>query len=607
MTLRLFTVFAIAGAVASALLGGWLAILLGHPAAFQGLVGWVMVRSSADGVLSSEGLGLITQTVRLLMKVCMAGAVGLLAVGVLLRRVWRAHPIPEPAVTAAGDTHLPEASWWPARVWGAVALTFVIAGAILRAPHLSTSLFYDEIVSIQRFATLPLTHIPFTQIVSNNHVLNSLLLHVILKLSSSEALLRLPVYLAGIASLWLFFLLVRRIGGPLAGVFAVALAATSTYHLWYSILARGYMLGMCLTLAGLVVFVHATQRPSRLARWSFGMTQALASLALPTLSLVPAILLGWLLLGAWPAARRLVGVDPRSPTGSAWLRASLWTVAAAVMLNLPMAPFLLLRAASADAGPAFAGESRWLSVFRYGWIGIGLMTAIAGLGLVEWFRRPPGTQPWSERFCLALWLCSGAWWLLQPELVRMHVVAFVGVIVLMAMGLRALVVQGVCRALPAQARVFAGAAVSGILLLGIVACAWDEVCGAVRATPFEDIRGAVQVAESCLPQHGHMLTSGFADREIAYYASRPVQFLESMDALAAWGSASQPFCYFRLYARGDADPVFAYFRSSGPPGIVIKGVGDPIAVWCFTDGKPISINTKERHVDQQRRLADRPS
>ena len=629
MTIKVFAILALVAAAGSTLLGGWLAIVLHHHESFQGLVGWVMARYSADGALSSEGLRLITQTARLLMKVCMASAVGMLAVALLLRRVWQAPRMPEPGSPTAPPRHDPEASWWSERAYGALAVALVLMGAMLRMPGLATSLFYDEVFSITHFASLPMWRIPLTQVLSNNHILNSLLLHAMLKISSHEALLRLPVYVSGVASLWLFFLLVRRIGGPLAGVFAVGLAATSTYHLWYSILARGYLLGLCWVLAGLVLLLRTAQRlsraprrqagsatgvpdavgdgrPSRLACWTFGITQVLAGLALPTLALVPALFLGWLLLGVLPAARPWVGVDPRSPTGSAWLVTALWTVAAVTVLNLPTTPVLLLRAASGAAGSAFTGESQWLSVFRYGWIGVWAMIAGVGLGLVDWLRRQQGAMPWPERFLLALWACGGAWLVLQWDLMRIHVVAFAGMIVLVALGLRALVVRAVSRSVPMPFQAMTGSLVSLALLVGMVASASGAIRLAARATPFEDIRGAVRMAESVLPQDGHILTSGFADREIAYYASRQVRLLSSVEESRTWVSVAQPFCYFRLYA-GDGDPVFAYFQSFGSPATVLEGVGDAITLWCFEDGRPIAINSQENHGNQQRRLAQRPS
>lgn len=580
MTVTLFAALAGAAAALCALGAASLAVVLSRPEAFHTMLGWVMARYSADGVLSNEGLSLITRTAWLIVKAAAAGAGASAGVAALLWRISRSTSVPDAALPSARPQP-PEASWWPGRVYLLAGLGLVLMGAWLRVPGLATSLFYDEIFSITHFASLPAWRIPLTQVLSNNHILNSLLLHAMLKISSHEALLRLPVFLAGVGSLWLFFLLARRLGGPLAGVFAAGLAATSTYHLWYSMLARGYMLGLSLVLAGLLVVLHAGPRPSRRSCWAFGVTQVLAALALPTLALVPGLLLTWVLLGALPAARRWTGLDPRSPSGAAWLSASLWTVAAIIALHMPTLPVLLLRAASRAGGAAFAGESQWLSLFRYGWIGLAAAAALGGIGLADWVLARRAGMAWPERFLLALWACSGAWLFLERELIRIHVPAFMAVVVLVAMGLRALVVWSVSRSVPAPRHALAGAAVSLALLAGVTLSAGPEIRRIARAVPFEDIRGAVRLAEAIVPQHGRILTSGFADREIAYYASRQVHILTSTEELTSLASTlpSPTFCYFRLYP-GDGDPVFAHFQASGPPTAVLEGAGDSIAIWC---------------------------
>ncbi|MBI3320976.1 MAG: glycosyltransferase family 39 protein [Candidatus Omnitrophica bacterium] len=492
-------------------------------------------------------------------------------------------------------------------MWTAIALGLLVVGAALRVPRLFTSLFYDEIFSIQHFATLPLLHIPFAQDIFNNHILNSMLLHVVLWCSSAEAVLRLPVYLAGVASLWGFFVIGRHLGGPLAGVFAMWLAATSPYHLGYSTLARGYIPGLALALAGLVALLRSAQPPRVGSLALFGITQVLASWAMPTLAVVPVLLVCVLLLGSVHRLRALVGIDPRSPTGSAWLLTALGTVALIGLLNLPMVPFLIRMVAEGggDTVGAVLGAGRWLSLLHGGAvsvIGLGLI----GLGVRASLRRGSTSVAWPVRFLMTLFIAGFLLCLASP-LSRINLIAFAGLVVLASMGIRAVLIRlaSVVASAPAQGWI-EGLSASAVVV-GVSLMSWAAIVDAARGRPLQDVRGAVRLAESVLPDQGLILTSGFADREIAYYATRAVQRLEPMDNPAAVLATAKDFCYFRLYAAGEPDPVFEYFHSTAAPGRVMTGTEDPIALWCVRDGERVSLTGDERHVEQHRHQSQRDS
>ena len=84
-------------------------------------------------------------------------------------------------------------------------------------------------------------------------------------------------------------------------------------------------------------------------------------------------------------------------------------------------------------------------------------------------------------------------------------------------------------------------------------------------------------------------------------SSQPVRL--PIVGLSGLLTTTQPFCYFRLYAHAGNDPIFQHFELSGPPGTVIQGVSDPIAIWCFVEGQAVQLDGFEHQADRQRRMA----
>ena len=549
------------------------------------LFGWAAARAaarfSADGIVSAEGRVWIRGALASLGGFLFAAAVASAAVARLLARLGRG--VLAPDAPQAAEAHQPQGWWTPTRSAQA-ALILVAIAAVIRVPRLFTSLFYDEIFTIQHFVTRPFFTIPFAQIGANNHILNSLLLAPLVRISSAEAFVRLPAYLAGLLSLWLLFRVGQRMAGGLIGLLALLGAATSPYHLWYSTLARGYMPGLCLSLFGLWTVLRAGSPPNRASRWMFGISQVLASWAMPTAALVPIALAGFLLPGVAPSWRARTGIDPRTPTGSAWLVTSLWTTLAVGFVNLPTLPFLILQASRSDArlGGSLAEGAEWLGIFSQGAIaaaaGIGLILAGGLIGFTRLWRQ----RPWPVRWTVSLLAIGIAGFAAKPSPGRIHVIAFSGVAVFAALGLRQLLEAVVTRNAPVRLRTTLAGLGSVAAAAVLIAASWGELVHAAAGMPLQDIRRAVQLAESTLPaDHGTIVTSGFTAREIAYYATRPVTSLAA-DAKPAELIATQaPFCYFRLYATAsEDDPVFRSFSAFARPWIVVSG-RDPISIWCF--------------------------
>ena len=176
---------------------------------------------------------------------------------------------------------------------GALAL-----GAWERWHKLHHSLWNDEEYAIRKFAHgaweeksgqwnfVPVTWTDtlFESRNGNNHMLNSVSMHLGLetwrtftgadRAAFLEYPVRMPAYLAGLATIALVFLLGRELGSPLAGLAGAWLMALHPWHIRYSAEARGYSMMMCflaLSLYGLLLAL----RTNRLRWWLvFGLSQA---------------------------------------------------------------------------------------------------------------------------------------------------------------------------------------------------------------------------------------------------------------------------------------------------------------------------------------------
>lgn len=592
-----FLWLAVITAIGAALLCVGVVAVLHQGAAFRRLLQVVVRHYSPDGQLSPAGVAIITRTIEIL-----AWASGVLTVlaGVVaqcLRRILRGPRVPDGVSPRADLQRASGPSWWSPSVPVALAAVMLVLGAAVRIPGLFTSLLYDEIFSIQQFAMRPLAHIPFVQEGFNNHILNSLFLHTILRWSSAEALLRLPIFLAGMGSVWLFFQIGRRLGGSLTGLFAAWLAVTSPYHVLYSTLARGYMLGLFFTLLGVWVLMKAKQPPHPRSLWGFGLSQVLASWAMPTAAATCLVLAMCLLLAAFPLGRRLVGIDPRSPTGSAWLVTALCTVSVVGLVNVQMIPFLLRVLAEAQMlalGGALAGAASWFGIMQRGTMLAALGVGVVGLGVAALLKHARDAGDWRQRVLLVLACLTITIFLTSGYPARIQFIAFLGFVVLAAAGLHTLVVAG-SRVL-VHGRSVAAGTLSLLVLVAVTMSSWPELVQAARGSPRQDVRGAVRLAESLLPPEGAIVTSGFSNREIGYYATRPVRLLAPTENPAALFASTNDFCYFRLFERTDnVDPVFVYFtQQAGPPGMTVSGVDDPIAMWCFVRGAMVRWNPSDQ-------------
>ena len=183
--------------------------------------------------------------------------------------------IDEPAPTSATDRmRHPSAGVWSSvhenglmiRQERLALLLIVVAAVLLRAFRLGhQSLWTDEIVSALSADGRLWWVLTQTSVNSNIPPLYYAVLHLVMSLSRQEWVLRLPSLLSGVASVPLFFAIVREWLGSRVALVCAALVAISPFHVWYSQEARPYALLLFLSLLSLRLLQLLVARPGD--RW----------------------------------------------------------------------------------------------------------------------------------------------------------------------------------------------------------------------------------------------------------------------------------------------------------------------------------------------------
>ncbi|MFN8483536.1 MAG: glycosyltransferase family 39 protein [Anaerolineae bacterium] len=225
-----------------------------------------------------------------------------------------------------------------------LALALTLAGLALRLYHLGApSYWFDEALEIRRAMT------PWPQVVwlveGPDPPLYRLLIAPLSRLSTVEAMLRLPSALFGAAAVFLMYLWCAELGSRRVGVVAAALLAISPVAVYYSQEVSQYSAVICLSLALLIAFERVARR-NRASDWLLATVVTLVSLyTYYGLAWLILVLEGWLLLQTWQ--RRDRGQWQRLALHYAALLALL--VILAVAFAVPQYEYQSrLRAAEAD-------------------------------------------------------------------------------------------------------------------------------------------------------------------------------------------------------------------------------------------------------------------
>jgi uncharacterized membrane protein len=143
-------------------------------------------------------------------------------------------------------------------------LVIIIVAAALRAFWLThQSLWTDEAVTYFSSIGSPARVVSQREVNSNIPPLYYLIVNVVLRFGAGDLILRLPSVVAGVLSIPVFFVVVRRWLGVTAGLCCAAGLAVSPFHVWYSQEARPYALLVLLSLVAMWCLQHALAEPNR--------------------------------------------------------------------------------------------------------------------------------------------------------------------------------------------------------------------------------------------------------------------------------------------------------------------------------------------------------
>jgi|GEM_PF-2870073 len=136
----------------------------------------------------------------------------------------------------------------------------IFVGAVIRIFNITReSLWYDELFPVWA-SRLPLNELLVEVPASRHPLLYYLIGHVWFSLGSSDLWIRMISWTAGVATIWLVYLVGKELYNRRVGHWAAALAAASSYLYWYSREASDYALLIAVSTASLYFLVRSQNR-----------------------------------------------------------------------------------------------------------------------------------------------------------------------------------------------------------------------------------------------------------------------------------------------------------------------------------------------------------
>jgi hypothetical protein len=227
--------------------------------------------------------------------------------------------------------------------------SIVLAAVLVRLEFLFQPMRYDESGTFVHYASQPLYIGLTTYTAPNNHLLNTLSIHVSTGLFGDHPwAIRLPALLAGVLLVPATYLAARLLYGRNSAILGAALVATSSALIEYSTNARGYTMVALIFILLVALGVHL-RRSASPAAWS-----AFAALGAIGLFAVPTFLYAFGGVVVWLAAS--IALERIEVLRSRLLPALL---AAAALTALLYAPVLGTSGIRAVVGNSFVESRSW--------------------------------------------------------------------------------------------------------------------------------------------------------------------------------------------------------------------------------------------------------
>jgi hypothetical protein len=224
-------------------------------------------------------------------------------------------------------------------IWVSAAMA-VATG--LRLVFVNQPMRYDEALTFNEFASRPLYYGLSFYPDPNNHLLNTLLVHLaFVGLGNQPWVLRLPALVAGVLLVPATYAMARSLYDAKAAVLSSALVATLSYLVEYSTNARGYTLQALCFVGMLGLAVVAIRRDSLTALLLAAFVGAAGAYALPTMLFGVAIVTVWLFVEAWRSS------------ALGWRRVLASELILALLVTLLYLPVILVSGADKLVGNRF--------------------------------------------------------------------------------------------------------------------------------------------------------------------------------------------------------------------------------------------------------------
>jgi hypothetical protein len=207
----------------------------------------------------------------------------------------------------------------------------LVLGFLLRMLYVDQPMRADEARTCISFAFRPVPLILADWSAANNQILHTLLVHGCYQLfGMSEVLLRLPAFIFGILSLWLFYLLGTKLYDRSVGLCVLAISSGMPIYINFSTNARGYSMVYVFFSLLLLAGIYLQKHPGNLVVWVLaGMSAVLGFFT------IPIMLYGFMMFGCWMA---FAGKPPGMSIGSWWWTLLAFAVVTGIGVGLLYAP-----------------------------------------------------------------------------------------------------------------------------------------------------------------------------------------------------------------------------------------------------------------------------